>query len=86
MVILAASITTAEAVQFHKTEFYKQIFSKISSEEQNSGELHFFIKHVKDIILKDYSNKTCEHRCDVNLDLVKIKFRRQLNLAKTYHV
>jgi len=85
MVILAASITTAEAVQFHKTEFYKQTFSKLSSEEQNSGGLHFFIEHVKDNILKDHSNKTCAHRRDVDLDLVKIKFRRKLHLAETYH-
>ena len=85
MVILAASITTAEAVQFHKIEFYKQTFSKLSSEDQNSGGLHFFIEHVKDNKLKDHSNKTCEHWCDVDLGLVKNKFRRQLNLAKTYH-
>ena len=47
MVILAASITTAEAVQFHKIEFYKQTFSKLSSEDQNSGGLHFSLSMSK---------------------------------------
>ena len=85
MIVLAVSITIAEAAQFHETEFYKQTFSKLSREEQNSGGLHFFIEHVKSNILKDHSNKTCEHRRDVYLDLVKIKFRRKLNLANNYH-
>ena len=85
MVILVAPIKTAEAVQFHKTEFYKQTFSKLSSDEQNSGGLHFFIENVKNNILKGHSNKTCAHRRDVDFDLVKIKFRRKLNLAETYH-
>ena len=85
MMVLAASVTIAKETQFHKTEFYKQTFSKLSWEEQNSGGLHFFIEHVKGNILKDHSNKTCEHRRDVELDFIKIKFRRKLNLANNYH-
>ena len=81
MMVLAASITIAEAAQFHGTEFYKQTFSKLSWEEQNRGGLHFFIEHVKGNIPKDHFNKTCEHRRDVDLDLVKINFRRKLNFA-----
>ena len=74
MMVLAVSIANAEAAQFHETEFYKQTFSKLSREEQNSGGLHFFIEHVKSNILKDHSNKTCEHRRDVDLDLFKTNF------------
>ena len=71
--VLVASISIAEAAQFHETEFYKQTFSKLSW-RQNSGELHFFIEHVKSNILVDHSNKTCEHRSDVDLDLFKTNF------------
>ena len=85
MMVLAASITIAEAAQFHETEFYKQNSLKLSWEEQNSEGLNFFIEHVKSNILKDHSNKTCEHIRDLDLDLVKINFRRKLNFANNYN-
>ena len=72
--VLVASITIAEAAQFHETEFYKQTFSKLSWGEQNSWKLYFFIEHVKSNIIEDHSNKTCEHRRYVDLDLFKTNF------------
>ncbi len=47
MMVLAVSITIAEAAQFHETEFYKQTFSKLSWEEQNSGRLNFLLSTSK---------------------------------------
>ena len=77
LILLAASATPANAAQFHETSFYKETFSKMSMTDQNTDGLVYFANHIRNTILSDHRNKTCENRQDVDIDLVKLQFRRQ---------
>ena len=82
--IIAAS-TTATAKQFHETEFYKTEYMKLSKLNKIQLGLKYYIDHVYQNILSDHRNKVCEHRRDVDLDLVKINFRYKSHFRQTHH-
>lgn len=85
LVLLAASATPANAAQFHETTFYKETFSRLPLQAQNTTGLVWFASHIRENILKDHRNKTCEHRQDVDIDLVKLEFRRQTYGLQVYN-
>lgn len=82
--ILVASASTLTAAQFHETPIYKNQFSALSKGEQNRVGLGLYIKHIYQNILSDIKNGTCEHRQDVDLDLVKVDFRYKVTYNKSY--